>query len=76
MADLTFYGGNGLVITPEINEKNAAVYIDTYVNDMVQCDRIAYCVLDMDGKTVCECESDKTSAVWWFGQRYRTSPTI
>lgn len=61
--DLEYFGGNGLVITPEITEAAANVKIDTYVNDMEAVDEISFCILDADKNTVAECQSANTSAV-------------
>ena len=61
--DLEYFGGNGLVITPEITEAAANVKIDTYLNDMEAGDEISFCILDADQNTVAECQSANTSAV-------------
>ena len=61
--DLEYFGGKGLVITPEIAETAANVKIDTYVNNMEAGDEISFCILDADKNTVAECQSANTSAV-------------
>ena len=61
--DLEYFGGKGLVITPEIAETAANVKIDTYVNDMEKGDEISFCILDADGNAVAQYQSANTSAV-------------
>ena len=61
--DLEYFGGKGLVITPEIADGNASVKIDTYVNDMERDDEIAFRIFDADGNAVAQCRSADTSAV-------------
>ena len=61
--DLEYFGGKGLVITPEIAETAANVKIDTYVNDMEKGDEISFCIFDADGNAVAQCQSATTSAV-------------
>ena len=60
--DLEYFGGKGLVITPEIAETAANVKIDTYVNDMEKGDEISFCIFDADGNAVAQCQSATTSA--------------
>ena len=59
--DLEYYGGKGLVITPEIEGNTASVKIDTYVSGMQSGDEILYCVSDADGNTVKEAQSAEKS---------------
>ena len=61
--DLEYFGGKGLVITPEIAETAANVKIDTYVNDMENGDEISFCIFDADGNAVAQYQSANTSAV-------------
>ena len=61
--DLEYFGGKGLVITPEIAETAANVKIDTYVNDMENGDEISFCIFDADGNAVAQYQSASTSAV-------------
>ena len=61
--DLEYYGGNGLVITPEISENTANVKIDTYAIGLENGDEIAYRILDAEGNTVAEAKSRETSTV-------------
>ena len=61
--DLEYFGGKGLVITPEIAETAANVKIDTYVNDMGNGDEISFCIFDADGNAVAQCQSANTSVV-------------
>ncbi len=59
--DLEYYGGKGLMITPEIKENCADVKIETYVSGMKKGDAVAYRIFDADGNTVAECQSGETS---------------
>ena len=61
--DLEYFGGKGLVITPEIAETAANVKIDTYVNDMEKGDEMSFCIFDADGNAVAQCQSATTSSV-------------
>ena len=61
--DLEYFGGKGLVITPETAETAANVKIDTYVNDMENGDEISFCIFDADGNAVAQRQSASTSAV-------------
>ena len=51
--DLDYYGGRGLIITPEINGNNATVKIDSYSNGLESSDDIYYTIKDSDGNLVC-----------------------
>ena len=60
--DLEYYGGRGLVVTPEIIQNTAHVKIDTYVSGMETGDTIAYRILDTEGNVVVEDQSTQCSA--------------
>jgi len=59
--DLDYFGGKGLVVTPEINGENATVKIETYVTNLQSGDEILYRVLDGKGELVCENKTAETS---------------
>ena len=61
--DLEYFGGNGLVITPEINGDTANIKIVTYVNDMEKDDEILYRIFDGAGCVVAEAQSSQTTAL-------------
>ena len=50
--DLEYYGGKGLVITPEMKESAANIKLETYVSGMQSGDEILYRIGDADGNTV------------------------
>ena len=55
--DLDYYGGKGLMITPEIKGEDAEIEIKTYSNKK-DGDRLVYTVYDKDGVIVASVESD------------------
>ena len=59
--DLDYYGGRGLVITPEISEERAVVNISAYVNYMQDGDKIVYQIYDADGNLVNEMQTAETT---------------
>lgn len=59
--DLEYYGGKGLVITPEVVGERAVVNINTYVNNMQSGDEIAYRIYDTDGKLISEVQTEKNT---------------
>ena len=59
--DLDYFGGKGLVVTPEINGENASVKIETYVTNLQSGDEIRYRILDGKGELVCENKTADTS---------------
>ena len=58
--DLDYFGGKGLIITPEIAGTLANVKVDTYVNNMQSGDEIVCRILDAEGNTVCSKQSQDT----------------
>ena len=58
--DLEYFGGNGLVITPEVHESSADIRIDTYTSSLKNGDIISYSVYDSDGNTVTSAQTEKT----------------
>ena len=61
--DLEYFGGNGLVITPEIKGNSADVKMDTYVSGMQNGDEIKYCLYDAEGNAVKEAQSAEKNCV-------------
>ena len=55
--DLDYYGGKGLMITPEIKGEDAEIEIKTYSNKK-DGDRLVYTVYDAEGGVVASVESD------------------
>ena len=50
--DLDYFGGNGIMVTPVIDGKNANVEIETFVTDMQEGDQISFTILDKQGEVV------------------------
>ena len=59
--DLEYFGGKGLVITPEITGENATVKFETFVKNLQENDAILYRILDDKGNVVCEKQCAETS---------------
>ncbi len=59
--DLDYFGGRGVVITPEKTDKGWFVGIDTYVTNIQDGDKIRYTVKDKEGNTVAAAETEETS---------------
>jgi len=60
--DLDYYGGPGLMITPEINSKDAKVEIETWITDKKDSQIIRYVILDAEGNEIVKTESAQTKA--------------
>ncbi len=58
--DLSYHGGPGLMITPEINGVDAKVEIETWVTNPVANQIIKYVIKDAEGKVVAEKETADT----------------
>ena len=58
--DLSYHGGPGLMITPEINGADAKVEIETWITNPVANQIIKYVIKDADGKVVSEKETADT----------------
>ena len=58
--DLSYHGGPGLMITPEINGADAKVEIETWITNPVANQIIKYAIKDTDGKVVSEKETADT----------------
>ena len=58
--DLSYHGGPGLMITPEINGDDAKVEIETWITNPVANQIIKYAIKDADGKVVSEKETADT----------------
>ena len=52
--DLDYYGSRGFIVTPEIVGEQATIKMETYVNNMVSGDVIAYRIYDADANLVSE----------------------
>ena len=61
--DLSFWGSNGLRVTPEVKGADADVKIDVFVKNMKETQKIHYTVYDEYGEIVAETETADTSVV-------------
>ena len=59
--DLDYYGGSGLVITPEIKGPHAIVKVDTYITSLQAADEVVCCIYDMAGNQICRMQGSDTS---------------
>ena len=58
--DLDYYGGPGLMVTPVIEGKNAAVTVETWVTNKKEEQKIRYTITDKLGNEVYKTETDET----------------
>lgn len=61
--DFEYFGGNGLVVIPEISDNSALIKIDTYVNNIKKGDEIFFRIFDARRNEVSQCRKEITSAV-------------
>ncbi len=59
--DLDYYGGKGLVVTPEIKGSDATVKIETYISNKKEDQKIHFSIVDANGKVVIEDTTTETS---------------
>ena len=59
--DLDYYGGKGLVVTPEIKDSDATVKIETYISNKKEDQKVHFSILDANGKVVIEDTTTETS---------------
>ena len=52
--DLEYYGGKGLIVTPEINGADAIVKIETYITNKKENQKVHFCIMDANGEVVAE----------------------
>ncbi|MBP3691981.1 MAG: glycoside hydrolase family 2 protein [Clostridia bacterium] len=58
--DLDYYGGPGLMVTPEICNKDAKVEIECFVTNKTDAQQLHYVIEDKDGKVVAETSTADT----------------
>ncbi|MGN0165215.1 MAG: glycoside hydrolase family 2 protein [Lachnospiraceae bacterium] len=56
--DLDYYGGPGIVVTPEINGKDASVKINVYLTNVSAGQKLSYKIKAADGNLVAEAVQD------------------
>ena len=74
--DLDYYGGTGLVITPEISGADAKVTLDAYAVNLEEGDKLVFTVTDAEGNAVASVEGAEKSVTVdipavhkWHGRR-------
>ena len=58
--DLDYYGGPGLMVTPEICDKDAKVEIECFVTNKTDAQQLHYVIEDKEGKVVAETSTADT----------------
>lgn len=74
--DLDYYGGPGLMVTPEICGKDARVEIECFVTNKADAQQLHYVIEDKDGKVVAETSAANTkvtldikAVTLWHGRK-------
>ena len=60
--DLDYFGGTGIMVTPQIDGEDAAVKIDTFITNKKSGQTVIYTVSDADKKVVATAETTDTHA--------------
>ena len=61
--DLDYYGGPGIMVTPEITGKDAKINLEVYLTNNKPGQSIHYTICDMEGNAVGEITTSETKAV-------------
>ena len=61
--DLDYYGGPGLMVTPEICDKDAKVKIQAFITNKTDSQKICYTVFEADGTEIAKAETDALETV-------------
>ena len=76
--DLDYYGGPGVMVTPEINSDDAKVKVEVFLTNAKKGQKISYTILDKDGNEVASAcrDYDETTAEFviknvhlWHGRK-------
>ena len=74
--DLDYYGGNGLMITPTVCEKDAKVEVEVFVKNVKENQSLVYTIYDKDEKELDKIESKDSKAIFeikdvhlWHGRK-------
>ncbi len=68
--DLDYFGGRGVLITPEKKDSGWVANIETYITNMSDGDKVSFTVFDKDGNEVANEVSEKTSATLSLGNAH------
>ena len=55
--DLEYFGGTGLVITPEVEGKDAKVTVEVYTTELAENQKLVYTVCDKEGQEIAKITS-------------------
>ncbi|MDD6808073.1 MAG: glycoside hydrolase family 2 TIM barrel-domain containing protein [Oscillospiraceae bacterium] len=74
--DLDYYGGPGIMITPEVDEKNAKIEIEVFVKNLKESQKLAYTIYDAENKELNTLEANNSKVtleikdvILWHGRR-------
>ena len=74
--DLDYYGGNGLMITPAVDGKDAKVEVEVFVKNLTDTQTLVYTIYDKEENEIAKVESKDTKATLeikdvhlWHGRR-------
>ncbi|MBO7273649.1 MAG: glycoside hydrolase family 2 protein, partial [Clostridia bacterium] len=59
--DLDYYGGYGLMITPNVDGKNANVEVKVFVKDVTPAQKLVYTIYDKEENEIAKIESTETT---------------
>lgn len=65
---LDYFGGSGIKVTPEIQGENAKIYLETYITDLKNGDKVLYNIIDAKGDLVATEESEQLFAEFTIKQ--------
>ncbi len=61
--DLTYYGGPGIKVTPEVVDKDAKVDVEVYLTDMKEGQSLTYTLYDKEEKAIASVTTTENKAV-------------
>ena len=74
--DLEYYGGTGIMVTPEIDGDNAKVEVAVFLKNMKEGQQLRYTITDKEGKEVASVETadskvslDINNVIRWHGRK-------
>ncbi|MBE6661768.1 MAG: glycoside hydrolase family 2 protein [Ruminococcaceae bacterium] len=74
--DLEYYGGKGLVITPDVDGKDAKVTVDVYTTELKEGQKLVYAIYDKEENELQKIETTDKQAVFeikdvhlWHGRK-------
>ena len=74
--DLDYYGGPGIMVTPEIRDKDATIKVETFITNKKDSQTIRYTIYDKDENVIATVDSKETKAelnienvILWHGRK-------